>query len=106
MFAKLLLIILTVVLTAAALLATRQQQIDTVHEMTQRHRRLVEGQTAMWILHARIANHCRPEEVRKAVDRLGGEWAAIPNEPVHDDQGMSADAAEFIYVEQADAGGG
>ncbi|UCD74127.1 MAG: hypothetical protein JSV91_10090 [Phycisphaerales bacterium] len=82
MFAKLLLIILTIIVTAAALMITRQRRIDAMHEMSGLHQRMVEQEAALWILRSRIADRCRPERVREALERLGGEWEPIPNQPL------------------------
>jgi hypothetical protein len=75
---KLLLVILAAALTAAGLLVARQRRLDTAHEMSRAHQRIVEHERALWQLRLEIAERCRPEAVRDMIDALGGEWATIP----------------------------
>jgi len=82
MFAKLMIIIVAVGAVACALLVIRQQRIDTFHEMSQIHQRLLGHERTLWELRAGIAQRCRPSQVRLAVNQLGGEWASIPARPV------------------------
>lgn len=102
MFAKLLLIILTIILAAAALMITRQQRIDAMHEMSGLHQRLVEQEASLWILRSRIADRSRPQQVREAVERLGGEWIPIPNQPVRPASPAGGSFASQSNPERAD----
>jgi hypothetical protein len=102
MFAKLLLIILTIIVTAAVLMITRQQRIDAMHEMSGLHQRLVEQEASLWILRSRIADRSRPQQVREAVKRLGGEWMPIPNKPVQGAPPAGGDFASQRNPERID----
>ena len=102
MFAKLLLIILTIIVTAAALMITRQQRIDAMHEMSGLHQRLVEQEASLWILRSRIADRSRPPQVREAVERLGGVWTPIPNEPVRPEPAGGGSFASQSNPERVD----
>lgn len=82
MFAKLMLIITAVGATACALLVIRQQRIDTFHEMSRIHQRLLGHERTLWELRAGIAERCRPAQVRLSVNQVGGEWESIPARPV------------------------
>jgi len=82
MFTKLMMIIVAVGAVACALLVIRQQRIDTFHEMSQIHQRLLGHERTLWELRAGIAQRCRPSQVRLAVNQLGGEWVSIPARPV------------------------
>jgi len=82
MFAKLMIIIVAVGAVACALLVIRQQRIDTFHEMSQIHQRLLGHERTLWELRAGIAQRCRPSQVRLAVNQIGGEWMSIPARPV------------------------
>ena len=79
MFGKLLLIIVASGLTAAALLVTRQQRIDTAHELSVTHQRMLQLQRSLWKLQSQIAWRCRPEEVKRMMDGLPEQWTAIPD---------------------------
>jgi hypothetical protein len=81
MLGKLLLIIMAAGAIACALLVIRQQRIETFHEMTVTHRELLEHEASLWRLRCEIAARCRPSEVREAMKRLEGDWAAIPARP-------------------------
>lgn len=81
MFAKLLFIILVVGATACALLVIRQQRIDTFHEMSQIHQRLLGHERTLWELRSEIAQRCRPSQVRLAMNQLGETWVPIPAPP-------------------------
>lgn len=81
MFAKSLVIILTLGATACALLVIRQQRIDTVHEMSVIHQRLLGHERTLWELRSEIAKRCRPSQVRLAMNQMGGTWVPIPASP-------------------------
>jgi hypothetical protein len=81
MLGKLLFIIMAAGAIASALLVNRQQRIETFHEMTATHQRLLEHEATLWRLRSEIAGRCRPSEVRSAIDRLKLEWIAIPARP-------------------------
>jgi hypothetical protein len=81
MFAKLMLIITVAGATACALLVIRQQRIDTFHEISLAHQRLLVHERTLWQLRAEIAQRCRPSQVRLVMNRLGGEWVPIPAAP-------------------------
>lgn len=81
MFAKLLLIILAAGAIAAALLVNRQHRIDTAHEITSLHQRLTAKEQTLWKLEAEIARRLRPEEIRRELERIGGDWVALPAPP-------------------------
>jgi len=81
MFPKLLLIILTAGAIAAGLLVNRQHRIDAAHEITALHQRLTAQEQTLWELEAEIARRLRPEEVRRHLAELGGEWIALPEPP-------------------------
>lgn len=85
MLPKLIMVILVVGATASALLVNRQQRIETFHEMSLIHHRLLDHETTLWQLRGQIANRCRPEQVRTAMTRLGGEWTPIPAKPARPD---------------------
>lgn len=78
MFAKLLAIILAFGATGCALLVIRQQRIDTVHEMSVIHQRLLNHERTLWELRSEIAKRCRPSQVRLAMNQVGGNWVPIP----------------------------
>ena len=86
MFAKLLFIILTLGATGCALLVIRQQRIDTVHEMSTIHQRLLGHERTLWELRSEIAKRCRPSQVRLAMNQMGGTWVPIPASPPPFDQ--------------------
>jgi len=81
MFAKLLFIIVIVGATSCALLVIRQQRIDTVHDMSVIHERLLRHERTLWELRSEIAKRCRPSQVRLAMNHLGGNWSPIPAAP-------------------------
>ena len=91
MFTKLMMIIVAVGAVACALLVIRQQRIDTFHEMSQIHQRLLGHERTLWELRAGIAQRCRPSQVRLAVNQLGGEWMSIPARPLRPDLRMVRD---------------
>ena len=82
MLPKLIMVILVVGATASALLVNRQQRIETFHEMSIIHHRMLEHETTLWQLRSQVANRCRPEYVRAAMKNLGGEWTPIPAGPI------------------------
>ncbi len=88
MFAKLLTLIIIAGLTALALLLTRQEQIDTVHEMTRLHHRLQEQRHAVWSLRNEIANACRPSVIEKLRSMAPDQWVemALPQTSTQDHQ--------------------
>ena len=96
MFGKLLLIILAAVLTAATLLVMRQQRWETSHEMSLVHQRILAHERALWMIQTEIALRSRPEEVRCMMERLGGQWAAIPF-PEDDPGSTGATNARYVY---------
>lgn len=81
MFPKLLLIILVAGAIAAALLVNRQHRIDTAHEITVLHERLTAKEQTLWRLETEIARRLRPEAIRRQLERMGGEWVALPAPP-------------------------
>lgn len=81
MFGKLLFIIVSVCAVACALLVIRQQRIDTFHDMTQVHRRLIEHERTLWQMRAEIAHRCRPSQVRLAMNGMNVEWVPLPARP-------------------------
>lgn len=81
MFPKLLIIILFVGATACALLVIRQQRIDTFHEISVVHHRLLAHERTLWELRGEIAERCRPSQVRLVMNRIAGEWSPIPAGP-------------------------
>src|SRR5437867_1579452 len=85
MLPKLIVVILVVGATASALLVNRQQRIETFHEMSLVHHRMLDHETTLWRLRGQIAERCRPTQVRQSMTRLGGEWAPIPARPLHPD---------------------
>lgn len=86
MFAKALVIILTLGATGCALLVIRQQRIDTVHEMSVIHQRLLGHERTLWELRSEIAKRCRPSQVRLSMNQMGGTWVPIPASPPRFDQ--------------------
>lgn len=86
MFAKLLFIITVVAATACWLLVIRQQRIDTFHEMSRIHERLLDQERTLWELRSQIAERCRPSQVRLAMTQIGGEWTPLPALPTHSRQ--------------------
>jgi hypothetical protein len=78
MFAKLLLIILCAGAIACCLLAIRQERIEAAHEMWRIHHRLVDRQHMLWDLRQQIFSSSRPDEVRRMLAAIGGQWTAIP----------------------------
>jgi len=82
MFAKLLIIITYIGATACALLVIRQQRIDTFHEISVVHQRLLAHERTLWELRGEIAERCRPSQVRLVMNRLGGQWSPIPAAPL------------------------
>ncbi|MCI0363292.1 MAG: hypothetical protein L0Y44_13790 [Phycisphaerales bacterium] len=81
MFLKLLLIIIVAGATANALLVIRQQRIDTFHEVSVVHQRLLGHERTLWEMRGEIAQRCRPSQVRLAMNQLGGSWDPIPAAP-------------------------
>jgi hypothetical protein len=81
MLAKLMLIIIAVGATACALLVIRQQRIDTFHEISLIHHRLLTHERTLWELRGEIAQRCRPSQVRLVMNELGGNWVPIPAKP-------------------------
>src|SRR4029453_19300371 len=81
MFPKLLIIIIFVGATACALLVIRQHRIDTFHEISSVHHRLLAHDRTLWELRGEIAERCRPSQVRLVMNRVGGDWAPIPAGP-------------------------
>ncbi len=77
MFVKLLLAILVTAATASMLLVSRQVRLETAHEMARLHSRLAESQRGLWELRGKIAERCRPDRLRRAMDQLGGDWVAL-----------------------------
>jgi hypothetical protein len=94
MFAKLLVIITVVGATACALLVIRQQRIDTFHEISLIHHRLLTHERTLWQVRGEIAQRCRPSQVRLVMNRLGGEWVPIPAEPTWPNQPLLRFAAK------------
>ena len=86
MFVKLLFIIMVVGATAWALLVIRQQRIDTFHEMSAVHQRLLNHERTLWELRSEIAQRCRPSQVRLAMNQIGGQWVPIPCSPPSPEQ--------------------
>lgn len=78
MFLKLLLVIVSIGLTGATLLSVRQQRLDLAHESERCHQRLQQHRLMQWELSTRIAQHCHPDAVRRATERLGIDWVPIP----------------------------
>lgn len=77
MFAKLLTLVLALGLVASLLLVLRQQRLGAVHEIALAHRRLAERQAEAWMQRRDIADACRPEAVRDAIEIDGAGWAGI-----------------------------
>ncbi len=86
MFVKMLFIIMFVGATGCALLVIRQQRIDTFHEMSQIHQRLLGHERTLWELRSEIAKRCRPSRVRLAMNEMGGTWLPIPATPIMPEQ--------------------
>lgn len=78
MFVKLMVIIMALAATASALLVIRQQRIDTFHEMSAIHQRLLIHERTLWELRSEIAHRCRPSQVRLAMHQLGDAWSPLP----------------------------
>jgi hypothetical protein len=83
MFAKLLFAMVVAGAVACALLVNRQQRIDTAHEMSLVHGRLLLHQRTLWELQGEIARRCRPAEVRDAMAGLDCAWVAMPRDQRH-----------------------
>ncbi len=81
MFAKLLSIVIAVCAVACSLLVIRQQRIDTFHDMTQVHGRLLEHERTLWQMRAEIAERCRPSQVRLGMNGLKIDWSPLPARP-------------------------
>ena len=77
MFAKLLALILVVGVTATVLLVVRQQRLETAHEMSLIHQRLISQERTLWELRAAIGERCRSDDVRRMMDAAALEWDAI-----------------------------
>lgn len=80
MFAKLVLVILSVGITAGVLLATRQQRVQTAHELADVQRRVAEHDRTLWRLRAEIASRITPTRISAAAARLG------PLAPINQDR--------------------
>jgi len=78
MLAKVLAILISAAAIAAALLVNRQQRIDTFHDISSAHQRMIDHQRDLWQLRCEVAHACRPAEVRIAMNQLDMQWAAIP----------------------------
>jgi hypothetical protein len=83
MLAKLVFVILTVGATASALLVNRQQRIETFHEMSLIHRRVLDHESTLWRMQSQIDQRTRPAEVRQSLLSLGGQWSTIPATPIN-----------------------
>ncbi|HWB18667.1 MAG TPA: hypothetical protein VG711_00080 [Phycisphaerales bacterium] len=81
MFAKLLVVILSVGVIASALLVIRQQRINTFHDISVIHEKMIDHERVLWKLRNDIANRCRPAEVRMALAQLNESWDPIPARP-------------------------
>lgn len=81
MFPKLLLIILVAGATAGALLVNRQHRIDTAHEISSLHQRLLSQEQTLWRLKSDLAERTRPEQIRRAKETLNASWVSIPSKP-------------------------
>ena len=77
MFAKLLTLIIVAGLTALALLLTRQEQIDTVHDITQLHHRIQQQRHAVWSIRNEIARACRPSVIEKFRAQAPDLWVDL-----------------------------
>jgi hypothetical protein len=82
MFSKLLFIILAVGALAMALLVNRQQRIDTAHDISLLHQRLLDHERTLWKLQTEIAQRVQPSQVRAAIEALQAEWSSIPTRVV------------------------
>jgi hypothetical protein len=109
MFAKLLAIILAVGVIGCALLVNRQKRIEAAHELTRLHQRLQQHERTLWDLKARIAQRCRPEEIRLAQQQLEGEWTAYIPELLsrqdRDDQARAQTDPAAPAAPEGDLGG-
>ena len=72
---------------ACALLVICQQRIDTFHEISLIHRRLLKHDRTLWELRSEIAHRCRPSQVRLVVHQLGDNWQPIPAIPHWEETG-------------------
>jgi hypothetical protein len=99
MLVKLVFVILVVGTTASALLVNRQQRIETFHEMSVIHQRLLDQRSTLWKLQSQIAARSRPSEVREAVDHLSGAWAPIPASPMRSQADLQTASPRLINPE-------
>ena len=81
MFAKLTTVILSFGLTAAVLLVTRQQRIETAHEMSRVHEQILRHERSLWHLRSEMAERCRPGAVRDLLDAEEVEWNPVCDPP-------------------------
>lgn len=81
MLVKLVLIIMVVGATASGLLVIRQRRIDTFHEISLIHQRLLMHERTLWELREQIAERCRPSQVRGVMHQIAGQWTPIPALP-------------------------
>lgn len=90
MLAKLLAVTAATGAIALGLLVCRQQRIEAAHDMSTLHRQLLEDERLLWSLRQEVGDRTSPEHIRAMVDRLGGEWKAVPAEPtpIIDDHAM------------------
>ncbi len=77
MFTKFIAIVLALGATACMLLVIRQQRLETAHEMSAIHQRLMECDHSLLTLRIEIATACRPDQLRLAMSEIGGGWMAV-----------------------------
>ncbi len=77
MFTKFIAIVLALGATACMLLVIRQQRLETAHEMSAIHQRLLECDHSILTLRIEIAAACRPDQLRLAMSQIGGGWMAV-----------------------------
>ncbi len=77
MFTKLIAIVLALGATACMLLVVRQQRLETAHEMSAIHQRLMECDHSLLTLRIEIATACRPDQLRSAMSEISGGWMAV-----------------------------
>lgn len=78
MHAKLLTIVLASGAIALVLLVNRQRRIETSHQMSQTHQRMMEQQRALWMLRREVAERCRQDRIRELMQRVHDQWKPIP----------------------------
>lgn len=82
LFLKLAVVALALGVMALGLLALRQQRYEASSELSKSHWRILEQERTLWKLRSDIARASRPQDIRRAAERLDLPLEPIPNRVV------------------------